>query len=117
MLLKLIQEPDMPYNELHDMISSGPFRIEKVHLEHFETSMTLFGSLGIEFLFDLCDMDTINEKIVLRGGSQVGVVGFFLRRIIVTANRTTFTEMRILYKNICDYYDKGEFVIFFSVTL
>lgn len=111
-MLKLVQEPDVPYNELHDILTSGQYRIEKLHLERFESGMTKFAECGIEYLLDLCDTDIMAESIIKKSGSQIGIIGYFLRRSLVSASKLRFTEMKTLLKNICDYYTEGEFLAF-----
>lgn len=111
LLLKLVQEPDKPYNELHNMFTSPPYRLERQHLERFELGMRNFENEGIEYILNLCDNEVIGLKLLSKTGSQIGIIGFFLRRVNVTASRMSFTEMLILLKNVRKYYRHGEFVV------
>ncbi|XP_055918995.1 anaphase-promoting complex subunit 5 [Eupeodes corollae] len=108
LLLKLIQYPDMMYKDLHNLLTSNRYKIDTVHLEGFEKCMSDLNSLGLEYLFDLFEMQNF-DKILSDsiGVSQYGIVGLYIRRVAVILDRMSFPEMLSLYENICLYYEKG----------
>lgn len=109
LLLKLIQYPDMTYNDLYQLLCSPKFKIDPVHLEGFEKVMADVFSLGIETLFDFAEMDNIEKMLAEQlGVSQFSLVGLYIRRVGVILERLSFPEMMALHKNICLYYEKGE---------
>ncbi|XP_005186681.1 anaphase-promoting complex subunit 5 [Musca domestica] len=108
LLLKLIQYPDMTYNDLYQLLCSPKFKIDPVHLEGFEKVMADVFSLGIETLFDFAEMDNIEKMLAEQlGVSQFSLVGLYIRRVGVILERLSFPEMMALHKNICLYYEKG----------
>ncbi|XP_013106176.2 anaphase-promoting complex subunit 5 isoform X1 [Stomoxys calcitrans] len=108
LLLKLIQYPDMTYNDLYQLLCSPKFKIDPLHLERFEKVMGDLFSLGIETLFDFAEMDNIENMLAEQlGVSQFSLVGLYIRRVGVILERLSFPEMMALHKNICLYYEKG----------
>ncbi|EDV95553.1 uncharacterized protein LOC6558540 [Drosophila grimshawi] len=109
LIFNLVQEPDMTYNELHNMLTSRPFKLDTLLLEGFEKSMSEFcGSAGIEALFDFADLQNINTLLNEEYGvNQFSMVGVYVRRIGVVLERFTFAEMMSMYRNICVYYERG----------
>ncbi|XP_060654783.1 anaphase-promoting complex subunit 5 [Drosophila nasuta] len=109
LMFKLVQEADMPYNELHNLLTTRPYKLETLMLESFEKAMSEFcGTASIEALFDFADMqniDTLHHADL--GVSQFSMVGIYVRRIAVVLQRFTFAEMMHMYRNICAYYEKG----------
>ncbi|XP_075161806.1 anaphase promoting complex subunit 5 ida [Haematobia irritans] len=108
LLLKLIQYPDMTYNDLFQLLCSPKYKIDPLHLERFEKVMGELFSLGIETLFDFAEMDNIEKMLAEHlGVSQFSLVGLYIRRVGVILERLSFPEMMALHKNICLYYEKG----------
>lgn len=115
LLLKLIQYPDMSYKDLHDFLSNSEAGIDISHLNSFEESMETISTLGIDVLFDLQmfigKLLTDNHHV-----NQFGIVGFYIRRILLALNKMGFKGISDLYDNIIAYYDKGIRAIAFSAT-
>ncbi|XP_037932861.1 anaphase-promoting complex subunit 5-like [Teleopsis dalmanni] len=108
LLLKLIQYPDMTYNDLHNLLTSPRYKIDVVHLDCFEKSMAELFSNGIEVLFDFAELQNIEKMLAEEVGvCQFSIVGLYIRRVGVVMERMSFPEMMALYKNICIYYEKG----------
>lgn len=109
LMFKLVQEADMSYNELHNLLTSRPYKLETLMLESFEKAMSEFcGTASIEALFDFAEMqniDTLHHADF--GVSQFSMVGVYVRRIAVVLQRFTFAEMMCMYRNICAYYERG----------
>ncbi|KAI8115521.1 hypothetical protein FF38_05262 [Lucilia cuprina] len=108
LLLKLIQYPDMTYNDLYQLLCSTKYKIDPLHLEGFEKVMSDLFSLGIETLFDFAEMENIEKMLAEQlGVSQFSLVGLYIRRVGVILERLSFPQMMALHKNICLYYEKG----------
>ncbi|KAL7733644.1 hypothetical protein ACLKA6_005095 [Drosophila palustris] len=109
LMFKLVQEADMPYDKLHNLLTTRPYKLETMMLESFEKAMSEFcGNASIEALFDFAEMqniDTLHHADL--GVSQFSMVGVYVRRIAVVLQRFTFAEMMRMYKNICAYYERG----------
>ncbi|XP_063698464.1 anaphase-promoting complex subunit 5 [Culicoides brevitarsis] len=111
LLLKLIQHPDLPYRDFHCLLTSEQYGIHKAHLERFELIMQDISTSenGMEALFDLQTMidKLMSEPPSKNGGvSQSGIVGLYLRRVHVTLDKMSFSEVLTLYKNIKKYYER-----------
>lgn len=115
LLLKLIQYPDMSYKDLHDFLSAPDVGIEMNHLQSFEELMDTISTLGVDVLFDL---QIFIGKLLTENFhvNQFGIVGFYIRRILLALNKMGFPEIIELYKNINTYYDKGLRAMAFSST-
>lgn len=106
LVLKLIQYPDLPYKELYALLQSPTFGIHPAHLKAFENLMEILSTMGIEVLLDL-------QKFVERlmseniGINQFGILGQYIRRIVLMMDRLKFPDMMELYKQIKTYYDRG----------
>lgn len=104
LLLKLIQLPDLPYKEMHNLLTTAS--IGKQHLESFENLMDILVTLGIGILFDLQKfvdkLMTDNLQV-----NQFSILGLYIRRIVLALDKLTFPEMMNLYKSIKIYYEKG----------
>ncbi|XP_068142165.1 anaphase-promoting complex subunit 5 [Drosophila tropicalis] len=109
LMLKLIQEADMTYNELHNLITSKRYKLDPLMLESFEKAMSeLCGSGSIEALFYFTDMGNIGELLNEEYGvSQFSMMGVYVRRVGVVMERLSFAEMMGMYRNICAYYERG----------
>ncbi|XP_053963284.1 anaphase-promoting complex subunit 5 [Anastrepha ludens] len=107
-LLKLIQYPDMTYNDLYNLLTSPRYKINVLHLESFEKAMSNIFTLGIATLCDFAERQNwdnlLSEEL---GVSQFSIVGLYIRRVCVILERLSFPEIMALYKNICLYYEKG----------
>lgn len=103
-LLKLIQLPDLPYKEMHNLLSSAS--IGMPHLESFESLMDILVTLGIGILFDLQKfidkLMTDNLQV-----NQFSILGLYIRRIVLALDKLSFPEMLNLYQSIKLYYEKG----------
>lgn len=106
LLLKLIQFPDLPYKDMHNLLTSSAYGIDATHLESFESLMDILLTLGIEILFDL---QKFIDKLMTNTSqvNQYGILGLYIRRIVLALDKLTFPEMMNLYKNIKLYYEKG----------
>lgn len=108
LLLKLIQYPDMTYNDLYQLLTSPKYKINALHLERFEKAMSNIFTLGIETLCDFAERQNwdnlLSEEL---GVSQFSIVGLYIRRVCVILERMSFPEIMALYKDICLYYEKG----------
>lgn len=115
LLLKLIQYPDMSYKDLHDFLSASDVGIENKHLHSFEELMETISSLGVDVLFDLQIFigKLLTENLHV---NQFGIVGFYIRRILLALNKMGFPEIIELYKNINTYFEKGMRAMAFSAT-
>lgn len=115
LLLKLIQYPDMSYKDLHVLLSTPHQSIDATHLRRFEELMETISSLGVDVLFDLQifigKLLTENFQV-----NQFGIVGFYIRRILLALNKMSFPDIIDLYKNINMYYDKGIRSMAFSTS-
>lgn len=106
LLLKLIQYPDLPYKELHNLLTSSVYGIHPDHLIAFDSLMDILNTLGIEILFDL---QKFIDKLMTDniGVNQFGILGLYIRRIVLALDKLTFPEMMNLYNQIKKYYEKG----------
>lgn len=115
LLLNLIQYPDMPYKDLIEFLRSPGADIDPCHVENFERLMEKMSTFGIDVLFDLQlfigKLLTDNHHV-----NQFGIVGFYIRRILLALNKMGFKGISDLYDNILAYYDKGVRAIAFSST-
>uniref|UniRef100_A0A1A9V5S9 Anaphase-promoting complex subunit 5 n=1 Tax=Glossina austeni TaxID=7395 RepID=A0A1A9V5S9_GLOAU len=108
LLLKLIQYPDMTFSDLYQLLCSSKYKIDDYHLECFEKVIGNVFSMGLETLFDFCEMQNIEKMFAEQVGvSQFSIVGLYIRRVGVVLERLSFPEMVALHKNICLYYEKG----------
>lgn len=106
LLLKLIQYPDLPYKELHGLLTSSLYGIHPNHLKYFENLMELLCRAGIEILFDLQNfIDHLMSESI--GVNQFGILGLYIRRIVLAMDKLSFPEMMALYQQIKQYYEKG----------
>ncbi|XP_037044353.1 anaphase-promoting complex subunit 5 [Bradysia coprophila] len=106
LLLKLIQYPDLPYMDLHNLLTSKQFGLSKEHLESFESLMEMLNDNGVEILLDL---QKFVEKMMSEnvGINQFGILILYIRRIVMLLDRLTFDDMMKLFKDIKMYYEKG----------
>lgn len=115
LLLKLIQFPDMSYKDLHSFLSNPIVGIEILHLHSFEELMESISTVGLDILFDLQmfigKLLTDNVHV-----NQFGVVGFYIRRILLALNKMGFEGISDLYESIIAYYEKGIRAMAFSST-
>lgn len=106
LLLKLIQFPDMSYKDLHNFLSNPDVGIEFNHLHSFEELMESISTNGLDILFELQifigKLLTDNLHV-----NQFGVVGFYVRRILLALNKMGFEGISDLYESIIAYYEKG----------
>lgn len=106
LLLKLIQFPDMSYKDLHNFLSNPDVGIEFNHLHSFEELMESISTNGLDILFELQifigKLLTDNLHV-----NQFGVVGFYIRRILLALNKMGFEGISDLYESIIAYYEKG----------
>lgn len=115
LLLKLIQYPDMSYKDLHNFLSNPIVGIDIAHLHSFEELMESISTVGLDILFDLQmfigKLLTDNLHV-----NQFGVVGFYIRRILLALNKMGFEGISDLYESIIAYYEKGIRAMAFSST-
>ncbi|XP_055313033.1 anaphase-promoting complex subunit 5 [Sitodiplosis mosellana] len=115
LLLKLIQFPDMSYKDLHSFLSNADVGIDPNHLHSFEELMETISTVGLDVLFDLQmfigKLLTDNLHV-----NQFGVVGFYIRRILLALNKMGFEGISDLYESIIAYYEKGIRAMAFSST-
>lgn len=115
LLLKLIQFPDMSYKDLHYFLSNPDVGIDSNHLHSFEELMETISTVGLDVLFDLQmfigKLLTDNLHV-----NQFGVVGFYIRRILLALNKMGFEGISDLYESIIAYYEKGIRAMAFSST-
>ncbi|KAH8315801.1 hypothetical protein KR067_006024, partial [Drosophila pandora] len=108
LIFKLIQEADKTYSELHNLLTTGKYRLDPLMLEAFEKAMSEFCAGSIEVLFDFAEIQNIDEILNENYGiSQFSMVGVYVRRVGVVLERLSFAEMMDMYKNICSYYERG----------
>lgn len=108
LLLRLIQYPDMSYKDLHGCLTHPHTGIDPRHLQYFEEQMERISSVGIDILFDL--QIYIGRLLVEEKNNivnQFGIVGFYIRRILLALNKMWFTDMVDLFKSIITYYERG----------
>lgn len=106
LLLKLIQYPDLPYMDLHNLLTSSQFGLSKEHLESFESLMEILNDNGVEILLDLQKfVDKMMTENV--GINQFGILILYIRRIVMLLDRLAFDDMMKLFKEIKTYYEKG----------
>lgn len=55
MILRLIQGPDLTLTELHTMLLSGRYAIEKKFITEFDTSLKNLYNVGVGYLLDLVE--------------------------------------------------------------
>lgn len=115
LLLKLIQYPDMSYKDLHNFLSNPDVGIDDNHLHSFEELMESISTVGLDVLFDLQmfigKLLTDNVHV-----NQFGVVGFYIRRILLALNKMGFEGISDLYESMIAYYEKGIRAMAFSST-
>lgn len=115
LLLKLIQFPDMSYKDLHNFLSNPDVGIDPNHLHSFEELMETISTVGLDVLFDLQvfigKLLTDNLQV-----NQFGVVGFYIRRILLALNKMGFEGISDLYESIIAYYERGIRAMAFSST-
>lgn len=107
-LLRLIQYPDLSYKDLHACLSSPHDGIDPRLLRNFETLMENVNQAGVDILFDLqifiSQLLTERDQIDV---SQLSIVGFYVRRILLALNKMSFPDIIELYKSVRVYYDRG----------
>ena len=105
LLLKLIQYPDLSYQDLYSLLTSEKYGIDKMHIRQFNCLMEILSTVGVEMLFGLQKMidKLMTENIV----NQFSILGLYIRRIILALDKLTFPEMIHLHKQIKQYYEKG----------
>lgn len=115
LVLKLIQHPDMSYRELHAFLRLPQFEIDPKCLRRFEELMEKIDTSGIDVLFDLQVFigNLLTDNIDV---NQFGIVGFYIRRILLVLNRMSFSDIIEFYKNFKLYYDKGRRALAFSAA-
>lgn len=115
LLLRLIQFPDMSYKDLHNFLLNPDVGIDPNHLRSFEELMETISTVGLDVLFDLQmfigKLLTDNLHV-----NQFGVVGFYIRRILLALNKMGFEGISDLYESIIAYYEKGIRAMAFSST-
>lgn len=115
LLLKLIQYPDISYKDLHNFLTNPDVGIDVSHLHSFEELMESISTVGLDVLFDLQmfigKLLTENSQV-----NQFGVVGFYIRRILLALNKMGFEGISDLYESIIAYYEKGIRAMAFSST-
>lgn len=108
LVLRLIQNSDLPYESLHNLIKSDPFCLHPQHVANFDKYMA--GLVSGENREALSDLNQNLDKLVI---SEYGkppqihpssVVSLFLRRFMVTLDRMSLFEVAQLYEAICEYY-------------
>lgn len=104
LLLKLVQYPDLPYMDLHNLLTSSQFGVSKEHLESFESLMEMLNDNGVEILLDL---QKFVAKLVNTESVLCGILILYIRRIVMLLDRLAFDDMMKLYKDIKTYYEKG----------
>lgn len=106
LLLKLIQYPDLSYRELHAMLTQPAYRLHPMHLESFEKMIDILISQGIQVLFDL---QKFIETLITETSSvnHYGILGHYVRRIVLVLDKLSFPEMMELYGQIKTYYESG----------
>lgn len=113
LLLKLIQYPDMSYKELHAFLRSPHIETDSKYLRRFEELMETISTTGIDILFDLQifigNLLTDNNNV-----NQFGIVGFYIRRILLALNKMSFSDIIEFYKNLNLYYEKGRRALAFT---
>lgn len=119
LLLKLIQHPDLSYRELHALLSSESYGIHPTQLARFDIIMhgIRISENGMEALFDLQTMTDklMSETPSKNGGlSPSGLVGLYLRRVHVTLDKMSFSEVLMLYKNLQKYIERGSRAMFIA---
>lgn len=107
LLLKLIQYPDLPYIDLHNLLTSPQYGLSKEHLESFEGLIEILNDNGVEILLDLQKFidKMISENV---GVNQYGILILYIRRIVLALDKLPFDEMMKLFKEIKTYYEKGQ---------
>lgn len=106
LLLKLIQYPDLPYMDLHNLLTSAQFGLSKEHLDSFESLMEILNDNGVEILLDLQKfVDKMMSESV--GINQFGILILYIRRIVLALDKLAFDDMMKLFKDIKSYYEKG----------
>lgn len=107
-LLKLIQYPDLSYKDLHACLSSPLDGIDPRLLHNFEILMDSVAKAGVDILFDLqifiSQLLTERDQIDV---SQLSIVGFYVRRILLALNKMSFPDITELYKSVLVYYERG----------
>lgn len=106
LVLKLIQYPDLPYKELYGLLQSATFGVHPTHLKNFENLMDILSSQGIEVLLDLQKFidSLMSENVAI---NQFGILGQYIRRIVLMMDRLMFPDIMELYNQIKSYYDRG----------
>ncbi|BFF99269.1 anaphase-promoting complex subunit 5 [Drosophila madeirensis] len=108
LIFKLIQEADKSYDELHALLTTGRYKLDKLMLEAFEKAMSEFCAGSIEALFDFAEIQNIDEILNENYGiSQFSMVGVYVRRVGVVLERLSFSDMMDMYRNICSFYERG----------
>lgn len=113
LLLKLIQYPDMSYKELHAFLRLPHIVTDSKYLRRFEELMETIGTTGIDILFDLQIFigNLLTDNIDV---NQFGIVGFYIRRILLALNKMSFSDIIEFYKNLSMYYEKGKRALAFT---
>lgn len=107
LILKLIQYPDMTYNDLHYLLNTR-YKIDANYIKTFEKDMSDLFNLGIEALFDFTeDINNKRRMIMDYSINAYSIAGLYIRRVAIKLERLSFPEMMSLHKNICLYYEKG----------
>lgn len=110
LLLKLIQYPDMSYKDLHGCLQISYGGIDPRHLRYFAELMENISTIGVDILFDLqifIGHLLTEDKDVNNIVNQFGIVGFYIRRVLLALNKMSFPDIIDLYKSILAYYERG----------
>lgn len=106
LLLKLIQYPDLPYKEFHQMLTHPKSGIDPNHLRIFDEMMPEINGMGVEVLFDLQKFidKLMTENVAV---NQFGILGLYIRRIVLALDKLSFPEIMNLFNQIIQYYERG----------
>lgn len=116
LLLRLIQNADLSYRDLNNLIKSDAFCLHPQHITQFEGYMERLVSSDKEMLYDF--HQSLNHFISsVEGDEKVedkrpainesSIVYLYLRRFMLNMHRMSLLEEVSLFQAICEYHRKG----------
>lgn len=112
LLLRLIQNADLTYRDLNNLIKSDAFCLHPQHITQFETYLERVVGSDKEMLFEFHQslnkfIGSVEMNGKTSGVNESSIVFLYLRRFMIALHRMSLLEEVSLYQAICEYYRKG----------
>lgn len=114
LLLRLIQNADLSYRDLNNLIKSDAFCLHPLHIQQFESYMDRLTTSDKEMLYEfhqslekfIVSVEA-NNKGTAPAVNESSLVFLYLRRFMLGLHRMSLLEEVSLFQAICEYYRKG----------